>query len=129
MMYFDLVSSYIKRNGGDGALITAVADYLENARPQGELPWRQEFDEICQAAVTYANDKQERLHKHKRAAAKAKVKHPAPTLNDRHRQSLTQERHAIRQALRQPNSGAAHQAMLSRLAELEKLIINSKRNR
>jgi hypothetical protein len=29
MTYFDLVSSHIKRNGGDGALITAVADYLE----------------------------------------------------------------------------------------------------
>ena len=129
MTYFDLVSSHVKRNGGDSALIAAVADYLENTHPQDEPPWSQEFDEICQAAVTYANGKQERLRKHKRAAAKAKVKHPAPALNRRHRQSLAQERHAIRLALRQPNSASARRSMLARLEELEKLIINSKRNR
>jgi hypothetical protein len=129
MTYFDLVSSHIKRNGGDSALIAAVADYLENTHPEDEPPWSQEFDDVCQAAVAYANSKPERLRKHKRAAAKAKVKRPARALNGRHRQSLTQERHAIRQALRQPNSASARRAMLARLEELEKLIINSKRNR
>ena len=99
MTYFDLVSSHIKRNGGDSALIAAVADYLENAHPQNEPPWSQEFDDICQAAVAYANSKQERLRKHKKRVAAAKAK-PAE-LNSRHRQSLAQERHAIRQALRQ----------------------------
>lgn len=79
--------------------------------------------------MTYANGKQERLRKHKRAVAKAEVKHPAPALNDRHRQSLAQERQAIRLALRQPNSASARRSMLARLEELEKLIINSKRNR
>jgi len=127
MTYFDLVSSHIKRNGGDSALIAAVADYLENAHPQNEPPWSQEFDDICQAAVAYANSKQERLRKHKKRVAAAKAK-PAE-LNSRHRQSLAQERHAIRQALRQPNSVSAHRSMLARLEELEKLIINSKRNR
>jgi hypothetical protein len=124
MTYFDLVSSHIKRNGGDSALITAVADYLENTHPEDEPPWSQEFDDVCQAAVAYANSKQERLRKHKRVA-KAK----SPALNRRHRQSLAQEHHAIRQALRQSNSRAAHQTMLRRREELEKLIINSKRNR
>jgi len=124
MTYFDLVSSHIKRNGGDSALITAVADYLENTHPEDEPPWSQEFDDVCQAAVAYANSKQERLRKHKRVA-KAK----SPALNRRHRQSLAQEHHAIRQALRQSSSRAAHQTMLRRLEELEKLIINSKRNR
>ena len=127
MTYFDLVSSHIKRNGGDSALIAAVADYLENAHPQNEPPWSQEFDDICQAAVAYANSKQERLRKHKKRVAAAKAK-PAE-LNSRHRQSLAQERHAIRQALRQPNSVSAHRSMLARLEELEKLIINSKRDR
>ena len=124
MTYFDLVSSHIKRNGGDSALIAAVADYLENTHPEDEPPWSQEFDDVCQAAVAYANSKQERLRKHKRVA-KAK----SPALNRRHRQSLAQEHHAIRQALRQSSSRAAHQTMLRRLEELEKLIINSKRNR
>jgi hypothetical protein len=124
MTYFDLASSHIKRNGGDSALIAAVADYLENANPQDEPPWSQEFDDICEAAVAYANSKQERLRKHKRVA---KVKLPA--LNGRHRQSLAQERHAIRLALRRPNRVSAHRSTLARLEELEKLIINSKRNR
>jgi hypothetical protein len=120
MTYFELVSSHIKRNGGDGSLIAAVADYLENAHSQGRPPWSQEFDDICQAAVAYANSKQKR----KRVA---KAKSPAP--NRRHRQSLAPERHAIRLALRQPNSASARRSMLARLEELEKLIINSKRNR
>ncbi len=124
MTYFDLVSSHIKRNGGDSALIAAVADYLENANPQDEPPWSQEFDDICEAAVAYANSKQERLRKHKRVA-KAK----SPALNGRHRQSLAQERHAIRLALRQHNRVSVHRSTLARLEELEKLIINSKRNR
>jgi hypothetical protein len=124
MTYLDLVSSHIKRNGGDSALIAAVADYLENAHPQDEPPWSQEFDDICETAVAYANSKQERLRKHKRVA-KAK----SPALNGRHRQSLAQERHAIRLALREPNRVSARRAMLARLEELEKLIINSKRNR
>jgi len=124
MTYFDLVSSHIKRNGGDSALIAAVADYLENTHPEDEPPWSQEFDDVCQAAVAYANSKQERLRKHKRVS-KAK----SLALNGRHRQSLAQERHAIRLALRQPNSASARRAMLARLEELEKLIINSKRNR
>jgi hypothetical protein len=127
MKYFDLVSSHIKRNGGDSALIAAVADYLENTHPHNEPPWCVEFDDICQAAVAYANVKKERLRKHKKRTAVSKAKSPA--LNRRHRQSLAQERHAIRQALRQPNSVSAHRSMLKRLEELEKLIINSKRNR
>ncbi len=45
MTYFDLVCSHIKRNGGDSALIAAVADYLENANPQDEPPWSQEFED------------------------------------------------------------------------------------
>jgi hypothetical protein len=120
MTYFDLVSSHIKRNGGDSALIAAIADYLENAYLQDEPPWSQEFDDICEAAVAYANSKQERLRKHKRVA---KAKSPAP--NRRHRQSLAQERHAIRLTLRQPNSVSAHRSMLKRLEELEKLITDS----
>ena len=127
MTYFDLVSSHIKRNGGDRALIAAVGDYLENAYPQDEPPWSQEFDDICQAAVAYANAKKERLRKHKKRTAVSKAKSPAP--NRRHRQSLAQERHAIRLALRQPNSASARRSMLAQLEELEKLIINSKRNR
>ncbi|HET9377067.1 MAG TPA: hypothetical protein VFO40_18985 [Chthoniobacterales bacterium] len=129
MTYLDLVTSHIRRNGGDDALVSAVEDYLKNGHPHEEPPWSQEFDEICQAAVTYANGKQERLRKHERTAAKAKVKHPAPALNRRHRQSLAQEHHAIRLALRQPNSASARRSMLARLEELEKLIINSTRNR
>ena len=124
MTYLDLVTSHIRRSGGDDALVSAVEDYLKNGHPDEEPPWSQEFDEICQAAVTYANGKQERLRKHKRVA-KAK----SPALNRRHRQSLAQERHAIRLALRQPNSASARRSMLARLEELEKLIINSKRKR
>jgi hypothetical protein len=129
MTYLELVTSHIRRSGGDDALVSAVEDYLKNGHPDEEPPWSQEFDEICQAAVTYANGKQERLRKHKRAAAKAKVKQPARALNGRNRQSLAQERHAIRLALRQPNSASARRSMLARLEELEKLIINSTRNR
>ena len=122
MTYLDLVSSHIEKNGGSPELIAAVRDYLKNAHPRDEPPWSAEFDEICQRAVAFANSKAERLRKHKRAAK-------SPALNGRHRQSLAQERHAIRLALRQPNSVSAHRSMLARLEELEKLIINSKRNR
>src|SRR5690242_4268047 len=124
MTYLDLVSSHIEKNGGSPELIAVVRDYLKNAHPRDEPLWSAEFDEICQRAVTFANSKAERLRKHKRAA---KAKSPAP--NRRHRQSLAQERHAIRLALRQPNSASARRSMLARLEELEKLIINSKRNR
>jgi hypothetical protein len=124
MTYLDLVSSHIEKNGGSPELIAVVRDYLKNAHPRDEPPWSAEFDEICQRAVAFANSKAERLHKHKRAA-----KTKSPALNGRHRQSLAQERHAIRLALRQPNSASARRSMLARLEELEKLIINSKRNR
>jgi hypothetical protein len=127
MTYLDLVSSHIEKNGGSPELIAAVRDYLKNAHPHDEPPWSQEYDEICQRAVAFANSKAERLRKHKKRVAAAKAK-PAE-MNGRHRQSLAQERHAIRQALRQPNSVSAHRSMLARLEELEKLIINSKRNR
>ena len=120
MAYLELVSSYIKKNGGDADLITAVTGYLENAHPHDEPPWCVEFDDICQAAVAYANAKKERPRKHKKRTAIAKAKSPA--LNGRHRQSLAQERHAIRLALRQPNSGSARRSMLARLEEPEKLI-------
>ena len=124
MTYLQLISSYLERNGASAELISVVEDYLEHAHPRDDPPWSQEFDDICQAAVAYANSKQERLRKHKRVS-KAK----SLALNGRHRQSLAQERHAIRLALRQPNSGSARRSMLARLEELEKLIINSKRNR
>jgi hypothetical protein len=127
MTYLELVSSYIKKNGGDADLITAVIDYLENAHPHDGPPWTVGFDDICHAAVAYANAKKERLRKHKKRTAVSKAKSLAP--NHRHRQSLAQERHAIRLALRQPNSASARRSMLARLEELEKLIINSKRNR
>ena len=42
---------------------------------------------------------------------------------------IAQERHAIRQALRQPNSVSAHRSMLKRLEELEKLITESNKRR
>src|SRR5258708_38736366 len=118
MTYLDLVSSHIEKNGGSPELIAAVRDYLEHAHPHDEPPWSAEFDEICQRAVAFANSKAERLRKHKRAAK-------SPALNGRHRQSLAQEHHAIRQALRQPNSVSAHRSMLKRLEELEKLITDS----
>ena len=127
MTYLELVSSYIKKNGGDADLITAVTDYPEHAHPHDGQPWAVEFDDVCHAAVVYANAKEERLRKHKKRTAVSKAKSPAP--NRRHRQSLAQERHAIRPALRQPNSASARRSMLARLEELEKLIINSKRNR
>jgi hypothetical protein len=122
--YLQLITSHLEKNGASPELITVVEDYLEHAHPHDEPPWSAEFDEICQRAVAFANSKAERLHKHKRAA-----KTKSPALNGRHRQSLAQERHAIRLALRQPNSVSAHRSMLARLEELEKLIINSKRNR
>jgi hypothetical protein len=122
MTYLDLVTSHIRRSGGDDALVSAVEDYLKNGHPDEEPPWSQEFDEICQAAVTYANGKQERLRKHKRAAVQAK-----PTaVNSRHRQSLAQEAHSIRLALRRPSSKREIQSMIARLEQLEKLIRNSK---
>jgi hypothetical protein len=127
MTYSELIASHIRKNGGDDVLIAAVRDYLENTHPHDEPPWCVEFDDICQAAVAYANAKRERLRKHKKRTAVSKAKSPAP--NSRHRQSLAQERHAIRQVLRQPNSVSARRAMLARLEELEKLINNSKRNR
>ena len=127
MTYSELIASHIRKNGGDDVLIAAVRDYLENTHPHDEPPWCVEFDGICQAAVAYANPKKERLRKHKKRTAVSKAKSPAP--NRRHRQSLAQERHAIRLALRQPNSSSARRSMLARLEELEKLIIDSKRNR
>ena len=126
MTYLQLITSHLERNGASAELITVVEDYLEHAYPHQEPPWSQEFDEICQKAVAFANSKAERLRKHKRAA-KAKTK--APALNGRHRQSLTQERHAIRLALRQPTSVFAHRSMLKRLEELEKLITDSNKQR
>ena len=122
MTYLDLVSSHIEKNGGSSELIAAVREYLKNAHPHDEPPWSVEFDEICQRAVAFANSKAERLRKHKRAAK-------SPALNGRHRQSLAQEHHAIRQALRQPNSVSAHRSMLKRLEELEKLITDSNKRR
>jgi len=107
----------------DDTLQTVEAKIEENFKSEENLildPWSQEFDEICQKAVAFANSKAERLRKHKKRVAAAKAK-PAE-LNSRHRQSLAQERHAIRQALRQPNSVSAHRSMLARLEELEKLI-------
>ena len=124
MTYLDLVTSHIHRSGGDDALVSAVENYLKNGHPDEEPPWSQEFDDIYQAAVAYANSKQKRLRERKRVS---KAKSPAP--NRRHRQSLAQERHAIRLALRQPNSASARRSMLARLEELEKMIVNSKRNR
>jgi hypothetical protein len=122
MTYLDLVTSHIRRSGGDDALVSAVEDYLKNAHPSDEPPWSVEFDDICQAAVAYANSKQERLRKHKRAAVQAK-----PTaVNSRHRQSLAQEAHSIRLALRRPSSKREIQSMIARLEQLEKLIRNSK---
>ena len=124
MTYLHFITQHLERNGAPAELITVVEDCLEHAHPHDEPPWFAEFDEICQRAVAFANSKAERLRKHKRAA-KAK----SPALNGRHRQSLAQERHAIRQALRQPNSVSAHRSMLKRLEELEKLITDSNKRR
>jgi hypothetical protein len=98
---------------------------LEKAHPHDEPPWSSEFDEICERAVAFANSKQERLRKHKKRTVVAKAKSPA--INNRHRQSITQEAHAIRLALRQPNSVGEHRSMLARLERLEKLIADSNR--
>jgi len=122
MAYLQLITSHLERNGASAELITVVEDYLEHAHPHDEPSWFAEFDEICQRAVAFANSKAERLRKHKRAAK-------SPALNGRHRQSLAQEHHAIRQALRQPNSVSAHRSMLKRLEELEKLITDSNKRR
>ena len=115
MTYLQLITRHLERNGASAELITVVEDYLEHGHPHDEPSWSAEFAEICQRAVAFANSKAERLRKHKRAAK-------SPALNGRYRQSLAQERHAIRQALRQPNSVSAHRSMLKRLEELEKLI-------
>ena len=122
MTYLRLITRYLEKNGASAELITVVEDYLEHGHPHGEPPWPAEFDETCQRAVTFANSKAERLRKYKRATK-------SPALNGRHRQSLAQERHAIRQALRQPNSVSAHRSMLKRLEELEKLITDSNKRR
>src|SRR6266478_5328710 len=100
MTYLQLITSHLERNGASPELVTVVEDYLKNAHPSDVPPWSVEFDENIQKAVAYANSKQERLRKHKRANAKAKP----PVLNSRHRQSLAQEAHSIRLALRQPSS-------------------------
>ena len=122
MTYNELIASHICRNGGDETLIAAVVDYLEHAHPSDEPPWTLEFDDICAAAVAYANSKVERLRKHQRAVAKIKPL----AVNDRHRQSLAQEAHSIRLALRRPSSKQEMQSMIARLEQLEKLIRNSK---
>src|SRR4030088_1185961 len=122
MTYLHFITQHLERNGASAALITVVEDYLEHTHPHDEPPWSAEFDEICQRAVAFANSKAERLRKHKRAAK-------SPALNGRHRRSLAQERHAIRQALRQPNRVSAHRSMLKRLEELEKLITDSNKRR
>ena len=127
MTYFGLVASHIERNGGSPELIAAVKDYLDNAHPHQEPPWSQEYDEICQKAVAFANSKAERLRRHKKRVATAKAK--PVELSGRHRQSLAQERHALRLALRQPNSVSAHRSMLARLERLEKLIAESDKRR
>jgi hypothetical protein len=118
MTYLQLITRHLERNGASAELVTVVEAYLEHGHPHDEPPWSAEFDEICERAVAFANSKAERLRRHKRATN-------SPALNGRHRQSLAQERHAIRQALRQPNSVSAHRSMLKRLEELEKLITDS----
>ncbi len=79
MTYLQLITSHLERNGASAELIAVVEDYLEHAHPHQEPPWSQEFDEICQKAVAFANSKAERLRKHKKRVAE---------LNSRHRQSL-----------------------------------------
>jgi len=123
MTYFDLVSSHIEKNGGSPELIAAVRDYLENAHPHQEPPWSQEYDEICQKGPSHSPTQKLSAY-----AAQACCQNRQPS-NGRHRQSLAQERHAIRQALRQPNSVSAHRSMLKRLEELEKLITDSNKRR
>jgi hypothetical protein len=82
--YLQLITSHLERNGASAELITVVEDYLEHVHPHQEPPWSQEFDEIFQKAVAFANSKAERLRKHKKRVAAAKAK-PAE-LNSRHRQ-------------------------------------------
>src|SRR4030088_567443 len=98
MAYDDLISSYILKNGGDNNLVTAILDYLQYAHPHDEPPWERDFDDIAQAAVVYANNKERR---HVRANAK-RATSPAggevskldtrqdAKLNDRHLRSFKQ---------------------------------------
>jgi hypothetical protein len=39
MTYLDLVTSHIRRSGGDDALVSAVEDYLKNGHPDEKPPW------------------------------------------------------------------------------------------
>jgi len=61
----------------DDTLQTVEAKIEENFKSEENLildPWSQEFDEICQKAVAFANSKAERLRKHKKRVAAAKAK-------------------------------------------------------
>jgi len=119
MAYDDLISSYILKNGGDNNLVTATLDYLEYAHPHDEPPWERDFDDIAQAAVVYANNKERR---HARANAKLASSPIGPLkLNDRHLRSFKQEVDAIRRELRR-SSGGRRRSMLERLTKLEALI-------
>jgi hypothetical protein len=121
--YNELISSYIRRQGGDDTLVAAVVYYLDNAHPHDEPRWDIEVDDVVRAAIGYANSKAERLRKHKKRIAAAKAKRPAPTLNARHRQSLAQEAHALRFALsRHCSNPRRRQSLIARLERLEKLI-------
>jgi len=122
MSYLQLITSYLEKNGASPELITVVEDYLEHAAASDEPSWSVEYDEVVHRAIAYANSKQERLRKHKRTNAKTKL----PVLNSRHRQSLAQEAHSIRLALRRPSSKRELRSMIARLEQLEKLIRNSK---
>ena len=119
MNYNDLISSYILKNGGDNNLVTAILDYLDHAHPHDEPPWERDFDDIAQAAVVYANNKERR---HARANAKQASSPFGPLkLNDRHLRSFKQEADAIRRELRRSNGGR-RRSMLERLTKLEALI-------
>ena len=114
MIYNDLISSYILKNGGDNNLVTAILDYLDHAHPHDEPPWERDFDDIAQAAVVYANSA--------RANAKLASSPIGPLkLNDRHLRSFKQEVDAIRRELRR-SSGGRRRSMLERLTKLEALI-------
>jgi hypothetical protein len=117
MNYNDLIISYILKNGGDNKLVTAILDYLEHAHPHDEPPWECDFDDIAQAAVVYANNKERR---HAKANAKL-ASLPIGKLNDRHLRSFKQEADAIRRELRR-SSGGRRRSMLERLTKLEALI-------
>ncbi len=117
MIYNDLISSYILKNGGDNNLVTAILDYLEYAHPHDEPPWELDFDDIAQAAVLYANNKEQR---HAKANAKL-ASSPIGKLNGRHLRSFKQEADAIRRELRRSNGGR-RRSMLERLTKLEALI-------